>query len=206
LALILWISSSCKHAHRLLEVSFPYSEPASLMFSSIFWHQTNARKFSSIAHYTVHQWLNLPRGTLVSRYLRIVLAFLSSGFMHLLDDFASGVKFQDSGAMRFFIAQGLGMVIEDIFYKKYRSSTTVIPKNISRVLGYVWVSLYLTWTVPAYIYPMMWRTNQGFNDSTIPFTFFGSSAERTNAFVCLLGVGFVALSGSLIPVEKLAES
>jgi hypothetical protein len=121
--------------------------------------------------------------------------------MHLLDDLASGVHFRNSGAMLFFLAQGLGMVIEDIIIKIYQSSNVKLPTLMERGCGYVWVSIYLTWTVPAYMYPIMWRANQGVNDSTIPFSFFGSSAERTNAFICLLFAGLVALSGGLFKSE-----
>ncbi|KAF2691970.1 hypothetical protein K458DRAFT_482614 [Lentithecium fluviatile CBS 122367] len=166
-------------------------------FWNVFWHQINARKFSSISHYTVHQLFHLPRGTLVARYLRILVAFLSSGVMHLIDDFASGIRFGNSGAMRFFLTQGLGMVVEDIIIKFYHSSTITMPRLMEKSIGYLWVSLFLIWSVPAYMYPIMWRANLGLNDSTVPFSFFESSAERVKAFTCLLCAVAVGLCGSL---------
>ncbi|KAF2464157.1 uncharacterized protein BDR25DRAFT_98668 [Lindgomyces ingoldianus] len=167
-------------------------------FWNVFWHQTNARKFSSIAHYTVHNSLNLPRGTVVARYLRILVAFLSSGVMHMLDDIASGITLENSGAMSFFLVQVLGLVAEDIVIRAYGSSTARMPRAAERSVGFLWVSIFLTWSVPAYMYPMMWRTNQGLNDSTIPYSLFGSGAERFKASGLLSCAGMVALSGTLI--------
>lgn len=166
----------------------------------MFWHQTNARKFSSIAHYTVHGCMKLPRGSIGARYLRMLVAFLSSGIMHLLGDLAAGVQLRDSGAMRFFLAQALGMIIEDVAIRAYRRLPpgTKIPLVAEKGLGFLWVAIFLTWSVPAYMYPMMWRANQGLNDSTIPFSFFGPGAERIKAVGCLLSAGVVSLSGILI--------
>ncbi|KAF2499668.1 hypothetical protein BU16DRAFT_279495 [Lophium mytilinum] len=199
------------HVFALLAVSSGISEPSEWppfygsvraayslrAFWNIFWHQTNARKFSSISHYTVHNVLMLPRGTTIARYLRVVAAFMSSGIMHLLDDLSSGVSVHDSGAMRFFVAQALGMIIEDSITRVYGSlpKRAKLSRLLERVVGFIWVALFLTWSVPAYMYPMMWRGNLGLNDSTIPFSFFGSNAERLQALACLAAAGLVSLSG-----------
>lgn len=169
-----------------------------LMQNSVFWHQTNARKFASIAHYTVHDLFNLSRGTSLARYLRILVAFSSSGVMHLLDDLASGVTLQDSGAMSFFLVQVLGLIVEDVVIRAYRSSTARITRTAERSLGFLWVSIFLTWSVPAYMYPMMWRANQGLNDSTVPYSFFGLGAERWKATGLVFCAGMVALLGMSI--------
>jgi hypothetical protein len=117
--------------------------------------------------------------------------------MHLLDDLASGVQLQSSGAMQFFIFQVVGIVLEDIAIKMYLSSWLTMPRAMERCFGYIWVAGWLTWTVPGYMYPMMWRTNMGLNDSTIPFTLFRGGDERVKAIACLACVGLVALVGGI---------
>jgi hypothetical protein len=171
-----------------------------LTVPSIFWHQTNARKFSSISHTLVHEVLGLSRGTLIARLLRILAAFASSGVMHLLIDLSSGISFRDSGAMKAFIAQALGLIIEEIVMSIYQRLPrhARFAENWEKALGFTWVALFLTWSVPAYIYPMMWRSNQGLMDSTIPFSLFGEDAERRKAMGCLLTFGLGSVLGATI--------
>ncbi|KAH7385344.1 membrane bound O-acyl transferase family-domain-containing protein [Phaeosphaeria sp. MPI-PUGE-AT-0046c] len=166
-------------------------------FWDIFWHQTNTRKFSSIAHYTTHVLIGLPRGTVIARYFRIVVAFMCSGFMHLLDDRAAGISVSDSGAMRFFLTQGLGLILEDCVLKLYGRcpSCMQISRGTARIIGFAWVLVFLTWSVPVYMYPMLWRANQGLQDSTIPFSLFGPRAEMVKALGFLSLVSTLALTG-----------
>jgi len=122
---------------------------------------------------------------------------MSSGIMHLIDDLAAGITIYNSGALQFFVAQGFGMMIEDTFIRIFRNSSAFarIPSSLKKSIGFIWVSLFLTWSVPAYIYPMMWRSSLGLNDSTIPFSFFGSRGERLAAFGCIIAVGTISLAG-----------
>ena len=171
-----------------------------LTIVSIFWHQTNTRKFSSTSHYIVHEVLRISRGTPIARHLRILVAFASSGVMHLLIDLSSGISVRNSGAMKAFVAQALGLIVEDIAMSIYQR----LPRcarfagHFKKALGVIWVALFLTWSVPAYIYPMMWRSNQGLLDSTIPFSLFGENAERGKAIGCLLTLGSVSVLGVAI--------
>ncbi|KAF1962570.1 hypothetical protein CC80DRAFT_589074 [Byssothecium circinans] len=165
-------------------------------FWDVFWHQTNSRKFSSIAHYSTHVLFGLPRGTKFAQNTRILIAFMSSGIMHLVDDIASGVSFHDSGALRFFLVQALGMIVEDSVLRAYHllipSSRLRLSNTAARIAGFLWVAAFLVWSVPAYMYPMLWRANQGLDDSTIPFSLFGSHAERCKAIACLALGGIIA--------------
>ncbi|KAF2799621.1 hypothetical protein K505DRAFT_345774 [Melanomma pulvis-pyrius CBS 109.77] len=152
-------------------------------FWNIFWHQTNEKKFTTISHYLVHDDFTIRRGTTIARCLRILAAFMSSGIMHMLVDLASGIEFGSSGAMKFFNTQALVLIIEDAVIRAYQRLPRVmrLSKVAENGIGFSWVSLFLAWSVPTYVYPMMWRSNQGLNDSTIPFTLFSSNAERINA-------------------------
>jgi hypothetical protein len=130
----------------------------------------------------------------MARYTRLLVAFMSSGIMHLVDDLASGVAPHDSGAMRFFMTQAVGLIFEDCIVRLYHlaPSWMRLPKTLAKALGFIWVSIFLIWSVPVYMYPMMWRTNQGLQDSTIPFSFFGPKAERAEALSLLSLLGAFA--------------
>ncbi|PVH99772.1 hypothetical protein DM02DRAFT_710414 [Periconia macrospinosa] len=163
-----------------------------------FWHQTKSRKFSSIAHYVTHVVAGLPRGTIIGRYTRILVAFTSSGVMHLIDDLASEVSIHESGAMRFFLVQALGVIVDDCIVRIYNlvvRKRMRISETVAKTVGFVWVAFWLTWSVPAYMYPMLWRANLGLNGSTVSFSFFGGGEERWKAGGCLLMMGVVALMG-----------
>jgi hypothetical protein len=117
--------------------------------------------------------------------------------MHMLDDLAAGVSYHNSGAIRFFMTQAVGLIIEDCFVRLYDLTfpNIKLPKVLARVVGFIWVSVFLAWSVPAYIYPMMWRANKGLPDSTIPFSFFGPEAEPIKALGCLSLAGVISLTG-----------
>jgi len=162
---------------------------------SVFWHQQNSRKFSSIANYIVHEQLGLPRHVVSARYIRVLVAFLASGVLHFIGDSSAGIPVRQSGALRFFLTQAGGLIMEDLVSKLYfHPERASKPSNkLERVVGFVWVASFLTWSVPAYVYPMMWRTQLGLNDSTIPFTLFESNSERIKAVISISVLGLVPI-------------
>ena len=93
--------------------------------------------------------------------------------MHLLIDISSGIRAPNSGAMVFFLTQVLGIVVEDLVKRTYSSimRTSNRPAMlIERIVGFTWVTLFLSWSIPVYLYPMLYRTSAGLEDSTIPFS------------------------------------
>lgn len=139
----------------------------------------------------------------MARYLRLLTAFISSGIMHLLIDISAGIELKDSGAMRFFFTQAAGVMIEASLVTSYRyiSRPNQGPHTIEKALGYLWVLMYLTWTGPSYLYPIMWRTIAGYNDSVIPYSIFDPD-ERGHAAVCIgMIILFTLSTASLGPSE-----
>ena len=53
------------------------------------------------------------RDRLVKRYTRLLLAFAISGIIHIGGDIGTGIPLKESGALRFFVMQGLGVMGED---------------------------------------------------------------------------------------------
>ena len=143
--------------------------------NSLTWHQLNRHVVSNPTNFIVSNVLQLRRGSLVSRYAVLMLHFLISGVLHAFIDLASGIPWLSSGAIRFFCTQGLGIVLEDVVQAIYflvfgRPPPSTPPTLWSRCLGHVWLALFLSWSVPTWLYPMLYRTRSGMQDSALPFS------------------------------------
>lgn len=92
----------------------------------------------------------LSRHSLASRYLRLTIAFLISGLIHYRADQAMGVPNVENGAINFFLVQALTIMLED---NVAPITSAILPKPVHRVFGWIWVSGFLIWTTPIWIYP-----------------------------------------------------
>ena len=142
---------------------------------SLTWHQLNRRIVSDPTNFLVHRLLKLRRGSMISRYSALMLHFIISGVLHAVIDSASGIPWLSSGAIQFFCTQPLGIVLEEIAQAVYfsafgRSQLPTPPALWSRCLGYVWLATLLSWSVPVWLYPMLYRTRSGMQDSVLPFS------------------------------------
>ncbi|KAF3481673.1 TRI7 [Arthroderma uncinatum] len=182
------VQKGCYYLLAFLSVLFSISEPRewpplygsfSQAFSmrrvwAVFWHQTNASKFASISDFTLHRLLGLSRGTQLARYARLITIFTISAFMHFLIDVAAGVPVHHSGSLQFFLTQALGIVIEDLVTHTYRRSFIGDRSRpyylVEKIVGFIWVGVFMVWSSPMYVYPMMYRINTGQEDSVIPFS------------------------------------
>ncbi|ETS87869.1 hypothetical protein PFICI_01697 [Pestalotiopsis fici W106-1] len=128
-------------------------------FWSIFWHQINTHRLNTMSNYLLHDILRLQRGGPLVRYVRTWLIFLLSGVWHVAMDFSSGIAMEQSGALRFFSIQPLGIFIEDLILSRFHvvpgSRTKQTPALINRCIGFAWVCLWMAWTAPGYLYPIM---------------------------------------------------
>lgn len=99
---------------------------------------------------------------MLGRYLFILLTFGLSGAMHIWGDMASGLPWHESGVVHFFCVQTLGIALEDGDQAAYEVSSggTAIegnrksdssitrPRLWKRIIGYVWVAVWMAWSVP----------------------------------------------------------
>ena len=142
---------------------------------SVCWQQNNRQKFSEIVDFVLFRILNISKRNLLTKYSNILLHFLVSGLLHATIDLASDVSWRQSGAVQFFSTQVVGIVLEEIVQHIYLSifpsgSATDRPTLWARILGYLWLTLFLTWSVPIWIYPMFFRMRGGSADSVLPFS------------------------------------
>ncbi|KAM0251890.1 hypothetical protein ACHAQJ_007952 [Trichoderma viride] len=93
--------------------------------------------------------LVIPRGSLISRYSRLVLAFFLSAMLH------HQAEGSETGQLIFFSSQALGILLEDTVYKLYSFSPIQLPQHIEHTLGYLWVLVWLVCLVPYWSYSTM---------------------------------------------------
>ena len=118
------------------------------------------RPLSRSASFLTEDVLRLRRGSILARYAHLLLVFALSGLLHLLAQAAGGVPLsRAAGAMRFFVTQGLGIMLEDVVGALY---TWSVPEEsrarssrlrlFERVVGYVWLVVFMAWSVPVWVY------------------------------------------------------
>ncbi|OQE38532.1 hypothetical protein PENCOP_c008G07844 [Penicillium coprophilum] len=124
-----------------------------------FWHQSFRWPLTSVGNYIARDILGLRRPSLLERYTNIFSTFFTSGVLHLACDAILGVPPSTSGAMRFFCSFPLAIMIEDGVQEIWRRATgqnkdedRVMP-IWQRLLGFVWVGLWMCVTSPWYLYP-----------------------------------------------------
>jgi len=87
----------------------------------------------------------------------------------------SGTPWQESGALRFFVMQALGIIIEDAAQGIFRgvkrqTRSPGRPEGWKRTLGCVWLLCWLVWTTPDWNYPIAQRSS---GQGILPFTLLG---------------------------------
>ena len=118
---------------------------------------------ASHGRYLAYDVLRLKKGTKVSFYVQIYVAFAISVMIHVAGDYSLLGSWLQGGALRFFLLQAIGITIE----------TTVIDiaKLLSiqgpwHYLGYIWVIMWFTYTVPDWMGPLY---RSGLADATSNF-------------------------------------
>ena len=141
---------------------------------SISWHQMFRVFLTGHADLLVDPVLT--RRSLISRYSRLLVAFVISGLIHYRADVHMGVS--ESGAMVFFTLHAAGIVVEDAvgsFLDK------ILPLSgqgqLRRAVGYLWVCGFFVWTTPVYMYP---ANRLGLEAAALlPVRVFGPLMERS---------------------------
>ncbi|KAH8172322.1 membrane bound o-acyl transferase family protein [Sarocladium implicatum] len=144
-------------------------------FWGYFWHQMSRKTLTGWAELISDKWLGLKRGTLTSRYTRLLLCFAISGALHHCIDNALRLSHWTLTGETFFTLQAFGILLEDATQAVTRRFN--IPKLIRRIMGYIWVLVFLTWTTPAWAYPAL--RNVDFDMGyLLPFSVLSALKER----------------------------
>ncbi|KAF7889118.1 hypothetical protein EAF00_009418 [Botryotinia globosa] len=147
------------------------SEASSIRgFWGSFWHQLHRQRLSSPAAWIIYDVLGMQKGSVAGRYAAMFIVFLISGISHAIPELATGLKWKQSGAVRYFLTQYFGIVLEDVV-KELSSKFGILRSEKSRnVIGYVWVFLFQVWSVPAWMYPQLVGIKGGPEDEPLPFS------------------------------------
>lgn len=139
------------------------------MTRSTFWHQLYRRQLTGWGDFIPDKTFGFRRGSLLSRYTRLTLAFLLSGLMHhpMVSVFSLGAD-DTWSCEKFFLLQAFGIMVEDAV--QAMAGGLAIPGPFRRVLGYMWVAVFLVWSTPVWMYPPM---RQGDSGHMIPFSLVG---------------------------------
>ena len=119
------------------------------------WHQLSRLKFSQTAAYGVYDVLGAKRGGLVGRYAFIGCVFAASGLQHFAGDRVEGLNWKESGCVRYFAMQAVGIVVEDAAQEVWRRIGGGKETALRRRLGYLWVVAWQVWTLPGMTYPKL---------------------------------------------------
>jgi Membrane bound O-acyl transferase family len=145
------------------------------------------QSFSSPANFLAHDVLRLTEHRLTARYTKLLATFFVSGLMHMAVDMSLGMPPSESGSVRFFCTQALGIMFEDGMQAICRSARrrrggsssnasakaeSQPPTNWARALGYVWVLAFMSWSTPVWVYPAIWmnKGEEAAKDALLPFS------------------------------------
>ncbi|PQE23046.1 hypothetical protein CJF32_00004434 [Rutstroemia sp. NJR-2017a WRK4] len=123
--------------------------------------------------------LHLPHGSLSARFCNVFVTFALSGMMHSCAGIATGMSPKQLNVVHFFITQAMGVVIEDLvrlaFLKakgeERKSEKNTSPSLAHRLIGYLWVAAFMTWSGPVWLYPQASKPiSPGTNNSFLPYS------------------------------------
>lgn len=116
----------------------------------------------------------VSRHSAVSRYTRLVIAFLISGLIHYQADRVMGVPNAENGAVVFFLLHAAFIMLEDSLGPV---ATAVLPGRLRHILGYLWVFAFFAWSTPIWAYSGM---RLGFSSAALlPVRVVGPWIERS---------------------------
>ena len=126
------------------------------------------------------RFLHLPKHTLLNRYGRILISFFVSGLIHIGSDWGMTTHPSESGAMRFFMTEALGIMLEDAFQAAYYSlsgkqSQSQVP-TWHKVVGFLWLAVFQFWASPVWLYPQVRHIRFGV-DVLFPFLLLGRGSR-----------------------------
>lgn len=123
-----------------------------------------------ISSFVCRHILRLPHPSLFERYINIFLVFAISSCLHLAIDGRAGIMHPQTGALRCFLIQPIGIMLEDGVQALYRrlcggsSSST----KWTRMVGYIWVWAFLTLVAPLYNFPLFRYQDPARNGVPVP--------------------------------------
>ena len=148
------------------------------------WHQLLRRPLTAPSSTLAHDFLKIPRSSLLEGTLTLILSFALSGALHTVAGVASGMPLKELGVFRFFCTQALGVLVEQGAIAALRclygrSEGTKYLNYGAKALGYMWVAAFMIWSGPAWIYPQTLRAPPKGAINFLPFSIVGALTKHT---------------------------
>ncbi|KAJ0331933.1 hypothetical protein COL922a_011708 [Colletotrichum nupharicola] len=111
---------------------------------------------TSVSNYLCRDLLRLPRPSRLERYFNIALVFMGSGLVHVMLDMFCWQPPLKAPTLAFFGSFAMAIMIEDGVQEVWRrisgeEDSKIVPLW-HKIVGYIWVSTWLTVTSPWYLY------------------------------------------------------
>ena len=86
--------------------------------------------------------------------------------------------------MTFFCTQAVGIIIEDGAQTFYHwampdRKDALIHQPFAKILGYIWVVIFMVWSTPAWIYPSLYANRGEDKDLIVPFSLVKATYENS---------------------------
>lgn len=148
---VLWVSFLTRQAKKTTPNRNKVANKRYLTGSK-FWHQTVRWPFQGASSYFTRRILRLPQGV-IERYANITAVFFLSGTLHSILDVAFGGQYDPAGSLLCFgLLLPLGIIFEDTAQWAWRRATGVRAGLFGRMVGHLWVALYLALVTPIFNY------------------------------------------------------
>ncbi|TBU46199.1 membrane bound O-acyl transferase family-domain-containing protein [Dichomitus squalens] len=130
------------------------------------WHQFLRRHFKQFGSIAVDT-LRIPRGTFLSSQVQVHVAFAVSGLLHSFGDLANA-RATRAGSFIYFFLNGLAITFEDVVIRLAKSFGFTGLTTSTRWLGYAWVVLWVSLSIPVYV---DWMNETGvWGKDTVPYS------------------------------------
>ncbi|EWG52361.1 hypothetical protein FVEG_16969 [Fusarium verticillioides 7600] len=138
-------------------------------FWGTFWHRLFRKALAGWGDFIPDKVLQLRRGTLLSRYTRLTLAFFASGLMHRCVHYFYRLEAGERYEMEtYFILQPLAIMLEDAVQAV--AVDIPLPRPLRWIIGFTWFCIFTTWVSPSFLYPTMRVADPG---QLLPFSVIG---------------------------------
>lgn len=142
---------------------------------SLSWHQILRSSLEASAAFIVTQVLCIPpQYKILSRCVRLHLAFFITALVHLPGPVLLGHSPFVPGVPKFFLMQAVGIMIESTAFYVWSAirgpaADKVPAGRMAKLLGYVWVLGWTTWTGPSFTWLTARRLTPG-KDDVVPWS------------------------------------
>lgn len=134
---------------------------ANLIFS-LFWQQLLRSAYLSNASFIAQRFFLIPKSSPIYRGIITILVFGLTGCAHAAGLWKVNPTCDTLPVLRWYLLMGVAILFEDLIQRLYwwiRSGQKEMDRLAMsrwwRILGYIWVWVYLGWSLPKMFFPLV---------------------------------------------------